>query len=289
VQGLEDHAHIPDMLNKACLRCALINLDCIRSDRNNLSDRLKSASAHADVLVCDAETDDDLTAVATASMQLESMPMWVGSAGLAYQLPKAVGIAKAETTQQLSPSTISGPVLFTIGSLSRNSVEQVRQLAATENAAVITVAPAVLLAGEQHPDWLLSLHQLRDAIAARRDVVLTPGTGERIDFERRPQLAAALANMAASIRDEIGALVASGGETARAVFEAFGITRLRLRGELEKGIPISIAENWSRRSLPVITKAGDFGGIDALIKCSTHLHAKDSSLASPCETGKVVE
>lgn len=288
VQGLEEHAHMPDMLKKADLRCALVELDCIRSGRNNLSDRLKSASGHADVLVCDAETDDDLITIAKASMQLKSTPMWVGSAGLAYQLPRAAGIAKAETSVQLSPSSIDGPVLFTIGSLSRNSLEQVRLLAATEETVAITVAPAVLLAGEQHPDWLLSLHQLRDAITARRDVVLTPGTGQRIDLDQRPQLAAALANMAASVRDEIGALVASGGETARAVFEAFGITRLRLRGELEKGIPISIAENWSK-PLPVITKAGDFGGIDALVKCSRYLHAKDSSLTSPCETGKVVE
>jgi len=275
VQGLQDHAHIPDMLKKAGLRCALVELDCIRSGQDNLSDRLKSASAHADVLVCDAETDDDLIAVAIASMQLESTPMWVGSAGLAYQLPRASGIAKAETTAQLSPSTIDGPVLFTIGSLSRNSQEQVRQLAATTEA--ITVAPAVLLAGEQHPDWLLSTHQLSEAIRAGKYVVLTPGTGQRIDLDQRPQLAAALASMAASVRDEIGALVASGGETARAVFEAFGITRLRLRGELEKGIPVSIAENWSR-PLPVITKAGDFGGISALVNCSRYLHAKDSSL-----------
>jgi uncharacterized protein YgbK (DUF1537 family) len=63
---------------------------------------------------------------------------------------------------------------------------------------------------------------------------------------------------------------------------------LRLLGELEKGIPISIVENWNRQ-LPVITKAGDFGGADALLKCSQFFHREESPLVAPQNTGKVIE
>lgn len=280
VQGLKDHANISAMLESAGLACTLLGLDSIREGQNGLAEKMKSAAAAADVLVCDAENDEDLLAIASASTQLENKPMWVGSAGLAYQLPRAAGMAKAETPRASSPSAVTGPALFVIGSLSRNSQEQVRRLAAYPDSISIIVAPDILLSGDGNPEWRASLGELKKAISAGKDVVLTPGTDTRIDLDLRPRLAAALAKLASSVREDIGALVASGGETARAVFEAFGITRLRLSSELERGIPVSITENWSR-PLRVITKAGDFGGPDALIHCSRYLHAEDPRLTSP--------
>ena len=214
--------------------------------------------------------------------------MWVGSAGLAYQLPRAAEMVKAGMPRALSPAAIIEPALFVIGSLSRNSQEQVRRLAASTDTVAITIAPEILLAGAKNPEWCAYLSELKKAIRAGKDVVLTPGTETRIDLVERPRLAASLAQLAASVCDEIGALVASGGETARAVFDAFGIIRLRLSGELERGIPISIGENWSR-PLRVITKAGDFGSADALIGCSQYFHAEDPRLTSPNQTGKAVE
>jgi uncharacterized protein YgbK (DUF1537 family) len=277
VQGLKDHAHMPAMLESAGLTCTLLDLDCIRAGQNGLAEKMKSAALTADVLVCDAEIDDDLFSIACASIQLENKPMWVGSAGLAYQLPRAAGMAKSGIPRSLLPPAVIGSALFVIGSLSRNSQEQVRQLAASTDTQSIIVPPEILLAGEKNPEWHASLNELKKAISAGKDVVLTPGTDTRIDLDQRPLLAAALAQLAASVCNEIGALVASGGETARAVFDAFSVTRLRLSGELEKGIPISITENWSR-PLRVITKAGDFGGADALIHCSRYFHAEDPRL-----------
>ena len=285
IQGMTEHAHIPAILSGAGLKCALLTLDCIRSQQDILSDRMNSAAATSDVLVCDSETDDDLRRVASASMHLESKPLWVGSAGLCYQLPHAAGIAGSTATTPPVPPPISGPVLFVIGSLSRNSQEQVRQLASFSSTVAINIPPHVLLASEQDSEWHARAREFQNAMRAGHDVVLTPGAETRIDLSQRPLLAAALARMASSSSAQIGALVASGGETARAVFESIGITRLRLRGELENGIPLSIADEWGR-PLPTITKAGDFGGPDALLKCLRYLHAEDARLTSP---GKVVE
>ena len=285
VQGLKDHAHIPDMLESAGLKCALLNLDCIRSRQSRLTDQMKASASTADVLVCDAETDDDLLAVASASMHLESRPLWVGSAGLAYQLPRTAGIARSEMPQHTMPLAFNGPALFVIGSLSRNSLEQVRQLSLLDGIIEIRMNPEILLTGDQHSDWPTFERELESSIRVGKDVVLTTGTDTRIDVAQRPLLATALARMASSVRNQIGALVASGGETARAVFEAFGINRLRLRGELEKGIPISVTEGWDR-SLPVITKAGDFGSPDTFIKCLRYLHDEVPRLSiSQCTKG----
>jgi D-threonate/D-erythronate kinase len=287
VQGMTGHAHIPDMLEHAGLKCEVLGIDAIRSGHVALGEQMNSSARHADVLVCDAETDDDLLSIAAASLKLDRKPIWVGSAGLAYQLPHAAGLAKNSEAAPVALPAFDGPLLFVIGSLSRNSLEQVRVLSSMANTLAICVPPEVLLAGEDDSDWLNYARELKHAIRTNQDVVLSPKAEPRIDLGQRPLIAAALARMAAPVCGSVGALVASGGETARAVFESLGVTRLRLLGELEKGIPISITENWNRR-LPVITKAGDFGGMDALLKCSQFLHGADLSITAQHDSGKVV-
>lgn len=287
LQGITGRAHIPEMLRPADLSCAVMALDMIRSRNDLLAGRMNAAAQDADVLVCDAETDDDLFAIASASMQLACRPIWVGSAGLAYQLPRAAGIARSAAAAQISLPSICGPLLFVIGSLSRNSLEQVRTLTSPSNAVKISVPPEVLLAGEQHTEWHACSRELEEAIKAGRDAVFSPDSEPRIELEQRQRITAGLARMASSFCDQIGALIASGGETARAVFDSFGVAQLRLLGELEKGIPVSVTEGWNR-TLPVITKAGDFGGPDALLKCSRFLHAEELRIASSCASGKVI-
>jgi D-threonate/D-erythronate kinase len=86
-----------------------------------------------------------------------------------------------------------------------------------------------------------------------------------------PQLLAqALSDLVSKCSQFLGGLVATGGETARAVLDALGIHRLRLLGELEPGLPFSVADSWIR-PLPVITKAGAFGSPQALIRCRDFL------------------
>ena len=65
--------------------------------------------------------------------------------------------------------------------------------------------------------------------------------------------------------ERIGGLVLTGGETARAVLSRLGIRALRVVGEVETGVPILVAEG---SGLPVVTKAGDFGSPETLLRCA---------------------
>jgi len=65
--------------------------------------------------------------------------------------------------------------------------------------------------------------------------------------------------------DKIGALIATGGETARAVLTASGITGLRMLREVEPGVPLSVSAG--ARQIPVITKSGSFGNRETLAHC----------------------
>lgn len=67
-----------------------------------------------------------------------------------------------------------------------------------------------------------------------------------------------------SRQGRIGALVLTGGDTARAVLVALGITRLRIAGEVETGVPVLLTEG--PRSFPVVTKAGSFGDRQTLLR-----------------------
>jgi uncharacterized protein YgbK (DUF1537 family) len=66
----------------------------------------------------------------------------------------------------------------------------------------------------------------------------------------------------------VGTLVATGGETARAVLTRAGVSRLLVTGEVEPGV---VRARVPERELDVVTKAGAFGDPEALLRCLPHL------------------
>jgi uncharacterized protein YgbK (DUF1537 family) len=82
-------------------------------------------------------------------------------------------------------------------------------------------------------------------------------------------LAETIAHRIEKTNQHIGALVLTGGETARAALSRLGVAVLRVVGEVETGVPILVAEG--SRALMVITKAGDFGDRETLLRCRTRL------------------
>jgi 4-hydroxythreonine-4-phosphate dehydrogenase len=169
----------------------------------------------------------------------------------------------------------SGPTLFVVGSLSRVSREQVKVLTTSSDVTVINIPADTLLAGETSPDWREHELALKEALDAGMDVAVSPGSEFRESTMGQP-LSAALARMVERYADRIGGLVATGGESARVVLEAWGIHRLRLVSELEAGLVCSITEGWGRL-LPVLTKAGAFGTPQTLLNCREFLHGLDRS------------
>jgi len=76
----------------------------------------------------------------------------------------------------------------------------------------------------------------------------------------------------------LGGLIATGGETARAILCALGATGLVLQGEIEAGVPLSIARGM--RAISVVTKAGAFGSPTTLTRSLQTLRAMRSSATS---------
>ncbi len=270
------HRALPcEMLERAGLRTGLIGLDQVR--RPGLEHAM--AAGDRDAVVCDAETEADLQAIAAAASRLGPGVIWAGSAGLARYLPAAVGLAGPAAPVVVPPA--AGPILFVVGSLSATSHTQVAALMRQPGMQLLTVPPAVLRAGRQDPRWAAQERLLDAALGTGGDVVTVlgrdPGDAP-LDLAEGLRLCHALAALAAPHVSRIGALVSTGGETARAVLQAFRADGLHLAGEIEPGVPLSVAEGIHH--LPVVTKAGAFGTPETFVHCR-HVLRRGSIAAVP--------
>lgn len=256
------------MIAESGLRSAPVGLSAIRGEK--LRETLSELAREADVLACDAETEEDLRAIANASMALGRGAVWVGSAGLACHLPHAAGLQR-EAPPRPAPLTTE-PILFVVGSGSSVSRRQAQFLESRPDIISVRIAPGVLRAGEELPEWRAHRAALERAFSAGVDVLVTLSAEETVESAHDPLLVAALGEMVRPFANSVGALVITGGEAARAVFRAWEIRAMRVVGEVEPGLPYSLTARW-RRQLPVLTKAGGFGTPETLLHCREFLRA----------------
>jgi uncharacterized protein YgbK (DUF1537 family) len=193
-----------------------------------------------DAIVCDAESDGDLRTIAEAGMALDVPLIWVGSAGLARHLPDATGLSRPTQAAWNFPS-LTKPILFVVGSASARSLQQAAILARMDGIALF-----------------------HEGITSGHDMLALIGK-DNVSGMEDPELCTSLARLLGPHADRFGALVLTGGETACAVLQEYGITGLRMVKEVEPGVPLSVSIG--AIELPVITKAGAFGDSDTLVRC----------------------
>lgn len=255
------------MMQAAGLSSTVIPLNLVRS--GELKRTLHQLARGNDVLICDAEADSDLRSVAASAITLGTSSIWAGSAGLAHHLPPAAGLSRPAPAVTL-PLPCPGPILFVIGSMSSTTRDQLSYLLAHPPVTAITVAPQTLIAGPTSQTWQQAQSHIHGSIASNQDTAIILGNDTVFSGDTAPQLAQAIGQLLGPYHDLVGALVATGGETARAVLHAWDISAFRLICELEPGIPLSLAEGRGRQ-LPIITKAGAFGHPTSLFNCQQRL------------------
>lgn len=222
-------------------------VDALRSA--GLEPRLAAGAAAlsgSGVFVCDAETQDELAAIAVAARHLEGPVLWCGSAGLAAALAgRHAATAAVE----------AGPLLLVIGS--HHPVMQ-RQV-----ASALERHPGLLVeAGRSDPERTAAAlgERLRRSGVAALAFDLPGGLA---DAEALPMIAERLQALVPHC-PRPASLFVSGGETLRALCAAVGCRRLRVRGEVAPGLPAAhlIDGRWS--GAPLMSKSGAFGGAGLL-------------------------
>ncbi len=246
----EPVGNLRQILEAAGLRTKSSGVDQVRAGA------LSDCRDEFDAMVCDAAEDRDLRAIAEQILALEIPVIWAGSAGLARHLPPAAGLARPPRAAVRLP-VVEKPVLFAVGSASKRSLEQAEALRASGSIAVETLAAGI---------------SGGPSIGLADDLLAMIGNGAHGGGAENPGLCTALASALAPHAGRFGALVLTGGETARAVLDVFGVTALRIVREMEPGVPLSLSAG--PVELPVITKAGGFGDRDTLVRCRRALARK---------------
>ncbi|MDX6301750.1 MAG: D-threonate/D-erythronate kinase [Nocardioidaceae bacterium] len=207
--------------------------------------------AGRDAVVVDAVTDVHLATVVAAAHLATVSVVLVGSGGLTRPL---AGVAGRGGTRDTAPVTAGtgGATLVVVGSYAEASRLQ-------RNRLVDAGARPVTLGDDPER----TAKDLRAALSSGL-AVLSSDPEAPVVRNDAPRVARALASTVAAVLGDVDTLVATGGETARAVLTAAGVSRLVVTAELEPGIVLGRVPELD---LDVVTKAGSFGDADALLRC----------------------
>lgn len=264
---------VADLFAGTGLATAGIGIRDIRAGRDRVAAELRSAAAGgARVVVCDAETEADLAAVAEGGASCSELRvLWSGSGGLASRLAAPLGLPTTATEGGCLPGPSRvGPLLAVVGSAAKQSRGQAAALLRA-GFEEVPLPAATLLAGTEAQRLGLSAEVARTL--GDGDTVVTVADG-RVLGERGTVagVAGALGRTVAGEVPHAAGLLLTGGETARAVLGGAGERTLRLLGEIEPGVVVSRTDRTDRAGgLPVVTKAGAFGDDLALVRAARAL------------------
>jgi D-threonate/D-erythronate kinase len=229
-------------------RVSLVPISTVRNSSDLSVIIREMRSSGPEVLVVDAETDSDLARIAVSIAELKMPALVVGSGGLAsalamQHLPMTAD-RRASDACQLPPP--AAPMLFVIGSYSAEARAQGSMLAEAGARAVELRIGDDLAKVAEHVRSALRMH----------NVVLSVRPGRPTSFSHANSVASMLAAVTVAVLDSVGTVVATGGETARAILLAHGTSVLTVCGEFEAGV---VALRSTHDDLDLVVKAGSFG------------------------------
>ncbi len=251
------------------LPAARIDLRTVRRGAGAVSRAI--GGIDAGLFVADAETDEDLAAIARGALE-SGIRVLAGAAGLARQL--AIVIAHGGSSVA-APVQAEGTGAVLIVAASRHDAT-VAQVAALEAAGIPVVRPSQ--ASLDGDDRVLDEvdRALADHLRHDRPVVLATA-GRSPSTQGPAYVARLLAQVVADLAERglVGGLVLTGGDVAAAVVDRLGGREIVLGGEVQAAIPWGVMRSVLVPSAPVITKAGSFGEREALCDCLAFLRASD--------------
>ncbi len=198
----------------------------------------------AGVSLFDAETDEDLAAIAASARALTGRVLWCGSAGLAKAL--------AGNRGPMPPlSILPRPILGLFGT--DHPVTR----------AQIEATDYVLAAALYDPD-LAGL--VRNRLRARGVALVRPDLPEGLPRDEAAQEIADLLDDLAARLDPPATLLVSGGETLQSLCRSLNADKLVVTGEVLPGIPVSRIAGGRFDGVTVVSKSGAFGAPDLFLR-----------------------
>jgi uncharacterized protein YgbK (DUF1537 family) len=233
------------------------------------------------IIIFDAVSRGDLKNIVETGFDVETIPLFVGSAGLAEEVAKKLVPAKAKASQKIRSFKHILIVSGTASSVTHQQLEQVERRSVPSfrlKRSLITGED-----GKTQEEKKELTKKMANALSLGITVLKAPSemlsskdsTEPPVHLRITKTLAsvALLALKASKIKPADLALILTGGETAQHVINGLEPEGIEIEGELLEGIVRGhlIGGKWD--GLTVVTKAGAFGKEDALERIVEMLEA----------------
>jgi uncharacterized protein YgbK (DUF1537 family) len=215
------------------------------------------------VVSFDASTEAHMHTIATAIQATETTALWVGCAGLAEMIPKVMGWSR---TEPISQPGISGPVLVVAGSVSNVTARQIQRFLEQDNVQLVSLRADSLIANEEK-ELRRCIQETSEGLKAGKDVLLA----STVDVDSVVRGCSEIISVAMGkvVQQVIflkpAGLFLTGGDTAVSVCRALGVTSINILDEVLPGIPLGELDGGCCPGMRVVTKAGAFGGAEAIV------------------------
>ena len=222
------------------------------------------------VLLIDAETDDDLDAVAEVALSLDPIPALAGSAGFAGALARHLW---GPAVSPRWPAERFGPALAVLGSSSRVLATQVETAAKVGFATIPFPCQNLTREDQPLPELETAIESAMTELAAGRDAIVY-AAGALPSVERPIELIVEhLAHLAYVVTRETrpNGLLVGGGSNALAVLETVGAEALEIDDEPLPGIAGGSVIGGHLAGIRVVLKPGAAGVETAVVQILGYL------------------
>jgi 3-dehydrotetronate 4-kinase len=224
------------------------------------------------LVVVDALTDDDLTAIGAAA---HDIPLLTGGSGIATGLPGNFRQRGLLADAREAWEGVDGPAVVLSGSCSNATRRQVERYRQAHPSFEVT-ADAVMASSVDVDALVHFVEKHRDAVPlvySSADPATVKTAQSRYGTE---PLAHAIETLFSDLAGALAAtgftrIVSAGGETSGAVVRGLGIEALQIGPEIDPGVP---AMRVTGKPLAVALKSGNFGADNFFDKAVTALGAQ---------------
>jgi len=270
-------SYIPTLIGRQTRRVTgRIGLPQIRSGADSLEHGIQGLVERGiQIIVADAETEDDLAKIAAASIGANALPC--GSAGLAEHISRLL----------MSRSRL----LVIAGSLHSAAIDQIA--VAERKLGVKVLEPCLSEVSIDNGDLSVAVGDIvggaDEALAERKDVIICLGrskepilklyrSGEELGMsshEVKERLLSVLSESFERIVEihRFAGLILVGGDTSARIMDALGAMGIRVEDEVLPGIPMGRILGGKHEGMRVVTKAGGFGDRYTLVNIIEHLRS----------------
>jgi len=266
-------SYIPAIISKQTdKKSCVIKLEDVRKGKPILIANIEELIEEGyRIIVVDAKSDTDIELIASVLAEIKSKVMYAGCSGLAEKLVKYLGFKGKRKSN-----------IVIAGSVNKITCDQTDYAFRELNVRIVVIDAEKIIEGSKNIEKRRLLNIVSDIVSTGGDLIIrsisSPETvskcmkkGKELgmdDFMVSDLIADFLGELAGDIirKNKLNGVVLTGGDTAIKTLNSLNIKGIVITDEILHGIPYGHFSNKRYSDLIVVTKAGGFGGEDAILK-----------------------